>query len=57
MAGPGVRRLLGIEDGSKLVQPPNLGEYKYNGWKYVFIQSNDDNRELQAGTKYLFCEY
>ena len=53
VTGPGVRHIVIKGSGSDPVSPPQLSRH---GWKNVFIQSKDGERELNPGTKYLFCE-
>ena len=53
VTGPGVRHIVVKGSGSDPVSPPQLSR---RDWKNVFIQSKDGERELNPGTKYLFCE-
>ena len=52
MTGPGIRHILGVGDGTEVTQPPN----ERKDWKYVFVQSRGEDRDLHQGTKYLFCK-
>ena len=52
VTGPGVRHLLcATGDGSKRIHLS-----KHDEWEEVFIQCTTADKDLKAGTKFMFCK-